>query len=252
MKSQNRLVASGMTHGGKYYPLLNTGENFMSEKDSSLLDTPNLINSCHIYMKNGTSAIVSPNDYEWLNQWRWTQNRSGYAVRKIPHSTEEGRHTTLAMHRLIMNAQKGEEVDHINRNRLDNRRENLRIVPHWVNMHNVGKPNVEHRSKNSWMARIVIQGKKIQLGSYSTKEEAIAAYNRAKVVFGLEAQPIPALILPTPKASDGIHPGVKTHKPGQTLHLSARLHQLLNHPGGKLNPEFVEELMGFPPGYTEL
>lgn len=90
-------------------------------------------------------------------------------------------------------------------------------------------------------------------------------------------------LLPTPKATDGYHPGVKAHKKGQTLHLSAALAKMslptptardwkygsaaqvskarsenLNDRAaaitGKplLNPNFVEALMGYPPGWTEL
>jgi hypothetical protein len=64
-------------------------------------------------------------------------------------------------------------------------------------------------------------------------------------------------LLPTPKATDGEHPGITTHKAGQTLHLSAAV--MLQIPatsdqrvGKKLNPVFVGRMMGFPAGWTDL
>ncbi len=88
-------------------------------------------------------------------------------------------------------------------------------------------------------------------------------------------------MLPTPKAIDGVHPGVQNCKPGQTLHLSAAVMlplatsrdwkhgspaqvnkprseglndraTYLNGHSAKLNPEFVEQMMGFPVGWTSL
>lgn len=58
-------------------------------------------------------------------------------------------------------------------------------------------------------------------------------------------------MLPTPKAQDGIHPGVKNCKPGQTMHLSAAVmgDGLLKK---KLSVNFVEKIMGFPIDWTSL
>lgn len=74
----------------------------------------------------GLVALVDDEDYEWLNQWTWTavsthRRNGGYAMR-IANSK-----TTL-MHRLILGAPEGAEVDHINGNGLDNRRSNLRLA----------------------------------------------------------------------------------------------------------------------------
>ncbi|MEH1962119.1 MAG: hypothetical protein V7L05_20020 [Nostoc sp.] len=72
------------------------------------------------------------------------------------------------------------------------------------------------------------------------------------------------LLLPTPKAQDGEHPGTSTHKPGQTLHLSAaviiatsRDHhkvttQLNTEPERSLNVHLVAAMMGFPQGWTDV
>lgn len=69
-------------------------------------------------------ALVDDADYKWLSQWSWTaihtkRKCGGYAMR-----SEYGQ--TILMHRLIMGADEAEEVDHKDRNGLNNQRENLR------------------------------------------------------------------------------------------------------------------------------
>lgn len=105
-------------------------------------------------------------------------------------------HQKLYMHRLIMERilgrplVKGEEVDHVNLNKRDNRRENLRLATHKDNMHNVGRLPTSTtgfkgvtRSKlcpsRPYRAYIVVNGKQKHLGHYSTPEEAHKAYCEA-------------------------------------------------------------------------
>jgi hypothetical protein len=71
--------------------------------------------------------MVSDEDYQRLSIRRWFIRKNGYV---------QSGHGLL--HRVIMNAPSGLEVDHINRNRLDNRRENLRICTHKENSQNKG------------------------------------------------------------------------------------------------------------------
>lgn len=90
-------------------------------------------------------------------------------------------------HRVIWKMITGEEplfIDHINGAKTDNRIENLQNVTHVVNMKNkslyatnkTGVPGVEyHKRDGVWRAKIGVDGKQVQLGSYKTKDEAIAA-----------------------------------------------------------------------------
>ena len=88
-----------------------------------------------------THTIVDNEDYEYLNKYKWKAKPNGfnnrvYAVRNVKRN---GRNITLRMHRVIMNV--GQEikmdVDHINHNSLDNRKNNLRLVQRSVNIKNM-------------------------------------------------------------------------------------------------------------------
>lgn len=94
------------------------------------------------------------------------------------------------MHRAITNAPKGMDVDHINGNTRDNRRENLRVCTHAQNLA-AGRPAKRANSKskyngvgwnksaNQWMARIRINGKLTYLGCFKDETAAARAYDKA-------------------------------------------------------------------------
>lgn len=124
---------------------------------------------------------------------RWFQSISGYAVRKVLGST-------VLMHRVILDAPKGMQVDHINGNKLDNRRENLRLCTHLENRRAYRPPSGRSRfrgvywkgSNQMWCAQIGLPGRRLYLGLYPTEIEAAAAYNRAAAEhFGPFAHPNP-------------------------------------------------------------
>jgi hypothetical protein len=92
---------------------------------------------------------------------------------------------SIQIHRLLMNASKGVQVDHINGNPLDNRRNNLRLCTNYQNAWNVGKTKrnksgfkgVSWQSRDKrWRAQICVNKKYISLGFYGTPEEAHKAY----------------------------------------------------------------------------
>lgn len=97
------------------------------------------------------------------------------------------------MHRLLTNAPKGMDVDHKNRNTLDNRKENLRICTRSENMQNsVGKlernltyKGVYKTREGRYASRIYQNYKKTHIGVYDTIEDAALAYDqRAIELFG--------------------------------------------------------------------
>lgn len=81
---------------------------------------------------SGLSVQVDPEDYDRVVEHSWYFHNMGYAM-----ATIEGKQTY--MHRFIMNTPKGLHTDHINHDKLDNRRSNLRIVTRAENMQNMNK-----------------------------------------------------------------------------------------------------------------
>ena len=100
------------------------------------------------------------------------------------------------MHRFLANTPKGMDTDHINRNKLDNRRCNLRVVNRSENMFNTPKSSknksgykgvhivpVSVNPKNRWVAQITKNYKNFFLGYYPTAKTASDAYNKKLLEF---------------------------------------------------------------------
>ena len=150
-----------------------------------------------IKLTQGKIAIVDKEDFEWLGEFKWsafTAHGIYYAQTWNPKSLRlirgVGRYTF--MHRLILNCKKGEIVDHINHNGLDNRRSNLRIVTIQQNAMN-SRPRKGGTSKykgvclskrdNRWQAKIKFNKNTIWLGSYASEVDAAKAYNQAALKY---------------------------------------------------------------------
>ncbi len=96
-----------------------------------------------IQLSQGKYALVDINQANKLNALgKWTYHAQGYAYR-WDRSTKP--HKCLLMHRIIMDTPKGMDTDHINRNKLDNRKSNLRIVTRSANNLNRETLGVEKR-----------------------------------------------------------------------------------------------------------
>lgn len=137
----------------------------------------------YIPLTKGKFALVDDEDFEWLFHKHWQFSSGGYAKTGIKGEF---------MHRLIMKASIGTEIDHINQNKLDNRKENLRFVNHSQNVHNTrerkdntsGQKGVNfHKPRKRWVARIQIGNKRYFLGAYMLKFDAVMAYRKAETEF---------------------------------------------------------------------
>jgi len=136
-----------------------------------------------IQLTQGKVALVDDADYEWLNQWKWCANKAKSCIYAARTWRENGKKITRRLHTEIMGKKEGLEIDHINGNKLDNRKENLRFVTRRQNMQNLHTiraskyPGVGwHNHNKKWRARIKTNGKEKLLGYYTNEEDAFKAY----------------------------------------------------------------------------
>lgn len=145
-----------------------------------------------IPLYDGQEAVVDEIDAD-LAEFVWFANGNGYAIRGGDHEPRLQR-----MHRIIMERMMGRSLgrhefpDHINNQRLDNRRSNLRLATNAQNAFNRGR-NTNNSSgykgvyrnpgssKNPWMARIMVNRRSHYLGSFVTAEAAARAYDAMAV-----------------------------------------------------------------------
>lgn len=128
-----------------------------------------------IKLTGGKTAKVDDDDYGLLSKISWQCNSSGYAKSSMD----------MYMHRLILGHNKKSYIDHINGDKLDNQRHNLRVVSQSVNLCNTEKANGKSKyrgvfyyggKKGSWYA----QFRHKHLGSFDNELEASKAYTEAK------------------------------------------------------------------------
>lgn len=127
---------------------------------------------------------ISIQDYDKISKYRWHVDTNGYVLAKI-----DGK--SVKQHRLIMGLKNGEkqEIDHINRDCLDNRRENLRFATRSQNC--INRDMTKRNPQNSkgiyldksgkWVAKINSNNKRKYLGCFNTKEEAIKVREEAEI-----------------------------------------------------------------------
>jgi GH18 family chitinase len=141
-------------------------------------------------LKHGT-CLLDDEDFERLANWRWwsvvstRQRRMIYVYGQPAGPKVQGE----LMHRVVLGIPlrtRGFDIDHINRNGLDNRKDNLRVATRAQNLANTG-PRVDGRPKgvtwdkqtNRWKASITIGGRPVNLGRFADRDDAARAYNAA-------------------------------------------------------------------------
>lgn len=143
-----------------------------------------------IKLTKGKYALVDDGDFNWLNQWKWWLNTTGYAYTSMILENE-GRKKVF-MHRFINKTPSGLQTDHINRNRLDNRRNNLRTVTPSQNNYNLSirsdnksgyKGVVWRKTFNRWVSYINVKGIQVYLGCFKNKSEAIQSRKKGELLY---------------------------------------------------------------------
>tara|TARA_Y100001937_G_scaffold128199_1_gene202965 strand:+ start:7533 stop:8102 length:570 start_codon:yes stop_codon:yes gene_type:complete len=153
-------------------------------------------------------AIIDEDDWPIVSKYKWWAKFNHYKGSdkvyvkahidcprgdRIPRSDRPGqtrkRRKAIFLHRLLMSPPEDMQVDHINGNGLDNRRENLRVCTNAQN--NANKPPQKnsksglkgvYKNGNRWRARIGHRSRnRKELGYFSTKEEAARAYDQEAI-----------------------------------------------------------------------
>ena len=136
-----------------------------------------------IQLTRGKVAIVDDEDFEELNRYKWHCSKTGYAIRTDHRG---GKRKDIRMHRQILSEPDGFLIDHINGDKLDNRRVNLRLCTNAENMRNGGKRSDNksgyrgvclNRVTGKWEAGLRYNGKNHYLGLFTNKHDAARMYN---------------------------------------------------------------------------
>lgn len=136
------------------------------------------------YGKHSGEFIIDKEDIEKCKKYKWYINGYGYVV---THTKRPNR-KYIALHNLIAGhqANKKTQVDHINNNKLDNRKCNLRIST--ISQNNANRPAFKNRRSEyrgvywttkgqKWTSSIRVNGKTKFLGCFDKPKEAARAYN---------------------------------------------------------------------------
>lgn len=155
-----------------------------------------------LHFSNGKHAIIDDEDYDLVNGFTWTYAKSyeskwtikEYAFRSTSRKGGQKR-KRIYLHRMLIDAPAGIQVDHVNGNGLDCQRHNIRLA---TPSQNQGNQKVSLRPKYSkykgvtwykdikkWGASIKDKGKQKHLGLFTNEVLAARAYDEAaKRVFG--------------------------------------------------------------------
>lgn len=146
-----------------------------------------------------TFTLVDDEDFEWLNQQKWCAKEgrnTTYVTRTVylGGGSKNRKYKGLSMHRVVMNAKKGQEIDHRSRCGLDNTKNNLRVCTRIQNSRN-SRPHKISSSRfkgvswsiyhRKWLSRLYINKKQLHLGYRDSEIECAKLYDKkAKELFG--------------------------------------------------------------------
>jgi len=145
-----------------------------------------------IQLTQGKVTLVDDGDYVQLNSFKWYARCDGHNWYAERHTSRiNGKRINIKMHRIIMNAPEGIQVDHRNGDGLYNLRENLRLATNQQNSRNRKKHHKNNKlgikgvhwnkRDNRFCAQISVDGKIIHLGLFTNLLAAEIAYRKAEV-----------------------------------------------------------------------
>lgn len=140
-----------------------------------------------INLTKGKVCFVDDVDWDNLSQFKWCYASCGYAVRRANNKN-------VYMHREILNPVAGIDIDHIDGDRMNNTRSNLRFCSRGENIRNSKKRTdrvytskykgvIFDASRNKWRAEITVDYQSKYLGRFFHEEDAKNAYNNAAIKY---------------------------------------------------------------------
>lgn len=142
----------------------------------------------YVPLTMGYEAVIDAADVHLIEGYNWSAQPGVSTVYAARRKTIGGRLCTIRMHRVLMGDPSGLDVDHRDRDGLNNRRSNLRCATRSENNRN--QPTPKHntsglkgvtwdRSRNMWRSQIKLHGKTHTLGRFHSPDEAHRAYCEA-------------------------------------------------------------------------
>lgn len=143
-------------------------------------------------LSTGEFTFLDSEDYLKFCKYSWYGHKNGKTTYVERMKCSKGKRISIKLHRVILKAPPGVEVDHINRNGLDNRKCNLRLASRIENCRNLSKRSggsskykgVDWRAAHKkFRARITVNKRLIELGYFESAKKAALAYDRAAVKY---------------------------------------------------------------------
>jgi hypothetical protein len=171
------------------------------------IEVENIKDCDYIQIKlDGTNAkeqnahmLVSLESYMTIIKYKWYLGKCGYPVTYQSIDKKEKSNVGIKIHKMLfgliglIESNEKMVIDHINRNKLDNRLENLRICSAKQNSYNTSKrkdsknkyKGVKKQGKNKWCVSITKDGNKHEIKDIENEKEAAYIYDLlAEELFG--------------------------------------------------------------------
>ena len=138
-------------------------------------------------LPTGGRFRIDCEDYALVAQYRWTMNAAGYFVASLGRKSNH-----IFLHRLIMNPPDGLYVDHIDGDKSNCQRSNMRLCSYTENNRNVGLQQNNQcgykgvywaSDRGKWRAEITVDRKHIHIGSFDSPIDAAEAYDEAAILY---------------------------------------------------------------------
>jgi len=130
-----------------------------------------------ILLDNGKISKIDTEDVNKIKKYKWYESSHGYVVARRNYKN-------IIIHRLIMGAKKEKQIDHINHDKLDNRKANLREATQQQNLLNRNAKGYYWDSINrKWRVELCFNGKRRTFGRFEKENDAIEKRTEVEKIY---------------------------------------------------------------------